>query len=69
MHVSIVRFLVRYGNTIQIRMEQFGDILIRHIVIERPSDAKFFGQILDVANSIARTMDAAGDIPLCVPKV
>ena len=69
MHVSIVRFLVRYGSTIQIRMEQFGDILIRHIVIERPSDAKFFGQILDVANSIARTMDAAGDIPLCVPKV
>ena len=64
MHVSIVRFLVMYGSTIQIRMEQFGDILIRHIVIERPSDAKIFGQILDVG-----TMDAAGDIPLCVPKV
>ena len=61
--------LVRNGSAIQIRMEQFGDIHVRHIVIERPSDAKFFGQILDIPDSIARTMDAAGDIPLCVPKV
>jgi len=50
-------------------MEQPGEFTVRYIIIERPPDSKFPGKVVDISDRVPRTVKAAGNLPLCVPKV